>query len=450
MKNVKRVTKVLLVIVGMPALLFALLVGACELGLMENQLCFDSGRLGGQFSAVQPNLVPRWSPDGGHIVFRRPWGSILDSGTFWTDESDVYVIGSDGTKLRPLSVQTRNSCYDREHHFAASFSPDGSRVLYAWHKDREVKDADGNDYWKIDFDIETSRLDGSDRRVLAGTFADEVSPVWSTDGGRIAFFSRQEARGYRGEAGGRIFIMNADGSDVRMVVDLQSPWEGIESWYHRGALIWSPNGETLAFIMREILAKRNVDDPTIWREALYAVGTDGSDLKPLFVGTDHNFIFGDPVWSSDGREVAFVNRSERGIPLTLHAVRSDGSSLRQLAELDAQVFMERISIGLSWSPHRGEILVSQLSAGGGSTPEMRQLIQVVSVDGTGARDLVGGTMASWSPDGSRIAVLDIYGRESYLYTVSPDGSAPQVLVTDVDGKLRASNESERCLMFICW
>ena len=45
-----------------------------------------------------------------------------------------------------------------------------------------------------------------------------------------------------------------------------------------------------------------------------------------------------------------------------------------------------------------------------------------------ASDVVPGISASWSPDGTRIAVLGRYDGGGYLATVAPDGSDFRVLV----------------------
>ncbi len=55
--------------------------------------------------------------------------------------------------------------------------------------------------------------------------------------------------------------------------------------------------------------------------------------------------------------------------------------------------------------------------------------------------MVPGAYASWSPDGSRIAVLGKYDDGGYLAIVAPDGSDFRVLVrADEDGDLKLTDD----------
>ena len=57
-----------------------------------------------------------------------------------------------------------------------------------------------------------------------------------------------------------------------------------------------------------------------------------------------------------------------------------------------------------------------------------------------ASDVVPGIYASWSPDGTRIAVLGRYDGGGYPATVAPDGSDFRVLVkADEDGDLELAD-----------
>src|SRR5436190_1695628 len=79
--------------------------------------------------------------------------------------SDVWVMNADGSDPHDLT----------EHHgdvTGPTWSPDGTRIAYAWNGYIWIIGADGSG----DHDI--SPADGSDRQ-----------PAWSPDGSRIAFIS---------------------------------------------------------------------------------------------------------------------------------------------------------------------------------------------------------------------------------------------------------------------
>ena len=98
-----------------------------------------------------------------------------------------------------------------------TFSPDGRRILFT----RKVDD--------VNFDVFTIRPDGTDLLRVTSHRASDGHAVWSYDGRIMWNGSRY---GFRDEAAlydntfqqyGQILIMNADGSDKRMLTD--SKWE---------------------------------------------------------------------------------------------------------------------------------------------------------------------------------------------------------------------------------
>ena len=103
----------------------------------------------------------------------------------------------------------------------ARWSPDGSRILFT----RKVDD--------VNFDIFTIRADGSDLLRFTSHRSGDGHAVWTWDG-RIMWNSG--LYGFRDEAAlydntfqqyGQILIMNADGSEKRMLTD--SRWGGLHA-----------------------------------------------------------------------------------------------------------------------------------------------------------------------------------------------------------------------------
>ncbi|WHO38387.1 PD40 domain-containing protein [Sphingobium sp. AP49] len=141
---------------------------------------------------------PSYSADGKEIVFR-VWGD---------DEKGLRVLNLDTGKIRVLTTELDN---------LPGWSPDGKRIVFT----RKVNGTT--------FQICTIAPDGSDLQQLTHGLESDGHAVWSPDG-RIMWSG--SAHGFRDEAAlydntfqqyGQIYVMNADGSDKKMLTD--SKWE---------------------------------------------------------------------------------------------------------------------------------------------------------------------------------------------------------------------------------
>ena len=376
-------------------------------------------------------LAPQWTPDGSHVVLSAGRGSI-------------YTVKADGSDLRRIAKEDGYYVL----HLSPDVSPDGSRLVYATSRH---KSKDGPPYGgKRSFEIETARLDGSDRRRLTEDFNLDTSPMWSPDGERIAWVKDP----YPNLPNGGIHTMASDGSDKRWIVEYE--WmepagdygaRGIES---KGAPVWSPDGSRLAFVVHE--GASTLTGPGINQDSLYTVKADGTDLRRAFAvarrtgiptGIRYTLIMGQPKWSPDGREIAFFRlrfpepiSGER--ELTLYTISPDGSDLREIwSRVPAGFASEdedlRDSFHVEWSPDGSRILFSAAfeelySYENVVALRYRVATHTVNTDGSGLREVGTGGHASWSPDGSRIAMSEpeVFPTRGY-YTVAPDGLDRQEL-----------------------
>ena len=336
------------------------------------------------YNATSPgqshNLV-QWTTDGSGVLF--------DSGMA------IYLVGADGARLqrvvdglRPLSERTPPHPMGR---LTVDVSPNGSKIVYA-----TCRYTIGRSF---SYSIATSNLDGANPRRLTPPRSDVMLnhfPVWSPDGARIAY------------------IQNRDSSEVQLAVVSSSGYVK-SAITHSGKMRvgyfppdWSPDGRRLAFVVQE---GREHD----YGRAIYTIGHDG--LDPVRLST----TLGGPAWSPDGARIAFIGSHAEGI--ALYTVAADGSEdARTIRVLPA-------GSGIwapSWSPDGSELLVDCIT------------ICVVDVE-SGAivaqspDRLHGGNVGTWSPDGSRIAVLMLQQRpyrngSVVLYTMARDGTDLQVLV----------------------
>lgn len=123
-----------------------------------------------------------WSADGAKIIF-----SPVD------DCQASYIMENDGNNIRPLTPDDLRSSI-------GEYSPDGSKRVFS---------SDGA--------ISISNSDGSDTQQLTSSKFGEYDPVWSSDGSKIAFVC--EVHETASDSVSAICIMNADGSDIRIVSD---------------------------------------------------------------------------------------------------------------------------------------------------------------------------------------------------------------------------------------
>ena len=192
--------------------------------------------------------LPVWSPDRTKIAFKRFKGS---------PERWILLMDSAGRNVRAMEGVDREFPYD-----GYAWSPDGSKIVsaVAWYfsvydvetgekKNVWIPGASciGNFAWspngrtfafewkpsnaapEVTSNICVINVDGSSFRQLTRHLGEDRYPAWSPDGRQIAFSSHRNHRG-------GIFLMNADGSDVKRLTD-----GGEES------PSWSPDGQRIAF-----------------------------------------------------------------------------------------------------------------------------------------------------------------------------------------------------------
>lgn len=128
---------------------------------------------------------PDWSPDGETIIFG------LDRGG--GGQIDVYAIDADGHGLSRLTDAPGDDS-------GARWSPDGATIAF-W------SDRDGGGIYLMDPN------GGNQRRIHAdGLHLDTAAVAWSPDGGQLAWTGK-----FEGGGGSAIYVMKADGSDLRQV-----------------------------------------------------------------------------------------------------------------------------------------------------------------------------------------------------------------------------------------
>ena len=143
-----------------------------------------------------------WANDGQSIVMGREKSGFV---------SAINIVDADGTELAAWVAGEPPRPGDI---IGSDYSPDvkGSKVAFATL--RHVSGTNNKEY-----EIATANLDGSEYRRLTDEDGSDLAPAWSPDGSRIAFVSNRS--GYDSKESKwsfDLYIMDADGSDVRSVV----------------------------------------------------------------------------------------------------------------------------------------------------------------------------------------------------------------------------------------
>lgn len=350
--------------------------------------------------------------------------------------------------------------------------------------------------------IETSLLDGTGvRRLTLDKDRDgdgsvdkhnEVDPVWSPDGSQIAFISDGGTSSGSESSGleSRLFIMNADGTGARALAPSVRLEARNSPRHHSGNRppVWSPDGSWLAFVGRDEIV--DGDQAGGHRYVLYTVRPDGTDLTRVYQTQEYGLL----QWSPDSSLLAFVapeSEGDRDSSAVLYTGRPDGTGVTRIGNVPVaspihdshNVYVSLIDHQTLWSPDGAwlafaradqeepgvyvarpdgtdERLVVRGHGGPVSwSPDGAELFIAgmdftVRVDGSGLRpfladqssDIARVKLTAWSPDGSRLAVLEVADErdlEVTLYTVARDGTDKRVLVRGMERRLIAEHSGWR-------
>lgn len=231
-------------------------------------------------------------------------------------------------------------------------------------------------------EIYAMNVDGADPIRLTNNNNNDKAPVWSHATATIAFHSNRRI--------GRpeIFIMEADGSNQRLLASRGTAGASFASFNH--------DGSKVCFMSQTA------------PQEIWTVNIDGTGMTNV---TNNSANDTRCDWSPKNDLIAFV--SDRDGNQEIYSMVSDGSDVVRLTSALGR------DVNPDWSPH-GDRIVFASERDGNSE------IYVMHADGTDpvrlTFDIADDTKPSWSPKGDRIAFHRTVADHLQVFTMNADGT----------------------------
>lgn len=252
-------------------------------------------------------------------------------------------------------------------------------------------------------EISVINADGTGLKKLTDNLWEDQLPSWSPDGSQIVYESG------RSNGGINIFRMNADGSNPIQLTNMATDGPA-------RAPAWSPDGTKIAYV-RNPNREGRVEIWVMNADGTNPVRLTTSELYPLDTINKVYSASLQPVWSPDGKKIAFTSYRDGNFNRDIYVMNADGSNQTRLTTDPLE------DTDPTWSPDGSKIAFTSKRGGGYN-------IYVMNSDGSNQVQITSdGYAPSWSPDGTKIAFMRSVDGASQIHLMDPDGSN-QVKITN--------------------
>jgi len=300
----------------------------------------------------------RFSPDGASVAYSSYGAGPATRG--------IFVMGATGENPRRIVEPSA---------WESAWSPDGRSLAYSTAFWTSPYNRTGQgELWIVDVASRERRMidttDPADSANTSGWASDAVSPDWSPDGTRIAYW------GVRGGTRDIYTVSPAGGDVINITDDVHTDWNPI----------WGPDGRSIWF-----LSDRG-GQPGIWWIPVTNDGRPSGEPRPIVLGPGRIIQFSR---SADGRSVVALVSTGHDL---IERVRFDPETSRFVGT--PEVLIESTSaINAPDISRDGEWIAFQ-------SAEPHEDITVMRLDGTGRRRLTEGEAKDrgprWSSNGKKI------------------------------------------------
>ena len=346
----------------------------------------------------------------------------------------------DAVRLTPITSDAGTESF-------ASFSPDGSQIVYVW---------DGGEAGQADIYVRLVEGGGTPLR-LTDHPAPESSPAWSPDGRYVAFVRHE-----RGKSG--VYLIPPIGGAERKLTELRAH-PRTRSFR---LLAWSPDGQTLAvarspardepggIVLLDLQTSRTttlvaqglgaqgrpgtlshspafspdgaslalIRTAGLLSSDIYLAAADGTGGEPRRVTSEEELIDG-LAWMADGESLVFSSQ-QRGVS-GLWRVRASGGPIHPFPAAGENARLPAISAKGDRLAFTRTVLDLNI---------WRAELSGDTLEGAEARVIIASTRSDksprFSPDASRIAFVSDRSGAANVWVADGDGSNPRKL-TSYDG-----------------
>lgn len=318
------------------------------------------------------------------------WSSHGKKLAFIKDDSELYVVNSDGTELTNL--------------YSLSFCKT-PRSQVAWlANNQQVAFTRGCDGFTLEdpgfFAVYVSDLSNPEATKATEIDANSLQSdlYLSPDGTQVAFVQK-----------GDIYSMNSDGTELTNLTNAPNDYSSGGS-----GLTWSPDGKRIAGYLGKYP-----------QQQIYVLDTETKSLRNLTNNSDNEVYNVKLIWSPDGKKIAYYqgqSGDRLGNQQDIYLVDVATGDSVNVTNKPGEYHQ------LSWSPD-GKYIAFSLGEYSGQdiytlaldTGELRQLNQ---------QAVVGVPAVSWSSDGEKVAFTREKDGNSILYVVNKNGEDLQQLTAN--------------------